>query len=637
MNYICYYDIIAAVLLSMLFALYFMRRNYPTSTNKAYLAMLICISLSTITDLISIYTIPRADTLPLGLNYAINILYLLAYNGSAVTFYSYVLTLTKPKNTTGLTAVAYTTSAIVMMVLLPTPITHWGIYFDAQNNYQHGFLFLLLYVCSLLLLVCAFVVYFRNRKKLNRYQVVSILFFNVVTIGAVIFQLLFPRHLVGNLASALFLLLVYVSLQGPEHYIDSSNQCYNQNAFFETVNRYMKHKTPFTLVAFTLDGFQYINQVLGVPAGNELIDSIVAFLHTSFGKKNVYRLTGCRFAIILEDSAEEETVSSVLMEYFKTPRTIQQLDVLLTPYICIVHYPDFAETTEDISNAIEYTLKTAIATHTQNVITASQASLHESQRKTQIIHIMKRAIRNQEFQVYYQPIYHIETGSFSSAEALIRLWDEHLGYIPPDEFIPMAEQNGMIIEIGEIVFRQVCTFIKNHDIKVLGVDYIEVNLSFVQCMQENLAQQLADIMQEYGVAPKQINFEITETAGSVKADTLRRNMDKLIHLGSSFSMDDYGTGFSTANYLVNLPLQLVKIDKSILWSAMENQEALIILRHTVEMLKALRKRIIVEGVETQKMVDVLTEMHCDYLQGYLYSKPLPEEDYIAFLSTHLHT
>ena len=196
----------------------------------------------------------------------------------------------------------------------------------------------------------------------------------------------------------------------------------------------------------------------------------------------------------------------------------------------------------------------------------------------------------------------------------------------------MAEQNGMIIEIGELVFREVCSFIKTQDMKALGLDYIEVNLSFVQCIQENLAQRLTDIMREYGIDPHQINFEITETASSVKAQTLQKNMDQLISLGSTFSMDDYGTGFATANYLVNLPFELVKIDKSILWSAMEDQDAFIILRHTVEMLNALRKKIIVEGVETQKMVEVLTEMHCDYLQGFLYSKPLPEEDFIRFLS-----
>lgn len=632
MNYICYYDIIAAVLLAMLAALYFMRRNYPTLTNKIYLVMLFTISVSTITDLITMYTIPRADTVPLGFNYLINILYLLAYNGSAIVFYFYVLTVSKSKHISKLMIVGYFVAVIDLLILIPTPVTHWGIYFDEQNVYRHGFMFYQLYVNSIFLLIFIMVVFLRNRKNLNRFQAVSILFANTATIGAVVFQMIFPRHLVANLVSALFLILVYVSLQSPEHYIDSNNQCYNENAYLETIDRNLRHKTPFTLIAFTLDGFQYINQILGVAAGNELIDSIVVFLHKTFGYQNVYRLTGCRFVIMQENSTTEGDIASVLVEYFQTPRRIKQLDVLLTPYICIVHYPDFVETAEDISNAIEYTLKTGLSGRKQNVITATKSSLLESRRNTQIVHIMKHAIRNQEFQVYYQPIYHIDTGKFSSAEALIRLWDENLGYIPPDEFIPMAEQNGMIIEIGELVFREVCSFIKTQDMKALGLDYIEVNLSFVQCIQENLAQRLTDIMREYGIDPHQINFEITETASSVKAQTLQKNMDQLISLGSTFSMDDYGTGFATANYLVNLPLQLVKIDKSILWSAMEDQDAFIILRHTVEMLNALRKKIIVEGVETQKMVEVLTEMHCDYLQGFLYSKPLPEEDFIRFLS-----
>lgn len=632
MNYIYYYDVIAAIILAMLAALYFMRRNYPTITNKIYLCMLLTISVSTVTDLITIYTIPRADTVPLGFNYLINILYLLAYNGSAIVFYFYVLEVTKSKHASKLMKVGYLVAAIDLLILIPTPVTHWGIYFDDRNVYCHGFLFYQLYVNSVFLLIFIMIVFLQNRKNLNRFQAASILFANMSTIGAVFFQMFFPRHLVANLISALGLILVYVSLQSPEHYIDNNNQCYNENAYFETVDRNLRRKMPFTLVAFTLDGFQYINQILGVSAGNECIDEIVAYLHKTFGYKKVYRLTGCRFVIMLENSTSEGNVPSILLNYFKTPRRIKQLDVLLTPYICIVHYPDFAETYEDISNAIEYTLKIGLSSHNQNIITASKASLQESKRKTQIVHIMKHAIHNHGFQVYYQPIYHIDTKKFSSAEALIRLWDENLGYISPDEFIPMAEENGMIIDIGELVFRQVCTFIKTHDMKALGLDYIEVNLSFVQCIQENLAQQMADIMQEYGIDPHQINFEITETASSVKAQTLLKNMDQLIVLGSTFSMDDYGTGFSTANYLVNLPLQLVKIDKSILWSAMEDEDAFIILHHTVEMLNALHKKIIVEGVETQKMVEVLTKMQCDYLQGFLYSKPLPEEEFVRFLT-----
>jgi EAL domain-containing protein (putative c-di-GMP-specific phosphodiesterase class I) len=237
--------------------------------------------------------------------------------------------------------------------------------------------------------------------------------------------------------------------------------------------------------------------------------------------------------------------------------------------------------------------------------------------------------------IYYQPIYDTQTQTFRSAEALLRLKDDELGFISPDEFIPMAEQNGLIIDIGDIVFRNVCCFLQKNNLEHLGVEYIEVNLSTVQCIQDNLSHRLIDIMKEYQIRPDQINFEITETAGSENEDMLLHNMNNLIATGSSFSMDDYGTGFSTANYLINLPMHIVKIDKSILWSAMKDTEALIVLQHTVAMLKALHKKIVVEGVETQEMADILIDMHCDYLQGYLYSKPIPAKEYIAFLEARL--
>ena len=135
--------------------------------------------------------------------------------------------------------------------------------------------------------------------------------------------------------------------------------------------------------------------------------------------------------------------------------------------------------------------------------------------------------------------------------------------------MPLAERNGLIIEIGEIVLRKVCEYIKSGVPEKLGIKYFEVNLSTLQCVQDNLAEKLLSIMWEYKVSPTMFNFEITETSGSANDDALRKNMKKLIDCGSSFSMDDYGTGFSTATYLISLPLRIIKIDKSILWSAME--------------------------------------------------------------------
>ena len=212
--------------------------------------------------------------------------------------------------------------------------------------------------------------------------------------------------------------------------------------------------------------------------------------------------------------------------------------------------------------------------------------------------------------------------------------DKELGFVSPDEFIPLAEANGLITEIGELSFRSVCRFLKSGKPQQYGLKYIEVNLSVLQCAQEKLGSQLIGIMEEFGIAPEQINFEITETAGLANYDMLLRNMNRLISWGVTFSMDDYGTGFSTANYLISLPMEIVKIDKSILWPAMESEEAFIILRHTVEMLRSLNKKIVVEGVETAEMVKLLSDIGCDYLQGYYYSKPVPPDDFVMFLAKH---
>lgn len=634
MIYNYHYDIAALMLIVLLISIYFLRRNYPTTANKAFLAILFFTFTATVSDLLSALTIPKADEIPLLINYLINIIYLISYNSTAIVFYIYVTIITKQYHKRYTRISAYIAFCVNSFILLPTPWTHWGIYFDENFQYQHGVLFPLLYVSSFLMLLSTIYFFFRYRYNLSRYQVVSVLFFIIAMISAVVFQMFFPAQLVGCLVSTLFTVLVYISLQNPEYYINSRNRCYNEHALNETLQHNIRHEKSFSLLAFSLDGFQYVNQLLGTDAGNHLIDSFVPVLHSKYGINNVYQLSDGRFAIMLPDK-NEKPVTRELLQFFQTPHTVQNVNVLLTPHICVVHYPDFAHTPEDIFNTIDYTLKYSLASNTEKHITASKDELKKSTRETQILHAMKNAIHNQGFQVYYQPIFNAKTKKFSSAEALVRLYDPELGFIPPDEFIPMSERNGMIIDIGEQVFRQVCQFIQSHDLKELGLDYIEANLSFVQCIQNDLSQRLTEIMKEYDVLPQQINFEITETAGSTKANALQKNMDGLIRIGSTFAMDDYGTGFSTANYLVNLPLDFVKIDKSILWSAMADEQAFTILKHTVEMLHALNKKIIVEGVETEEMVDMLTDMNCEYLQGYLYSKPINSEEFVIFLQNYI--
>ena len=347
----------------------------------------------------------------------------------------------------------------------------------------------------------------------------------------------------------------------------------------------------------------------------------------------MYYLEGTRFAYIFDKNREDLSKHADWIKWrLISAYEVNGVKVSLSARMCSIDVPEVATTREELFNAMNSALQQAKDENTYDVIPATRELIEKYQRSVIITHILKAAVRNRDFEVFYQPIYSIEDRAFNVAEALVRLKDEKLGYIPPDEFIPLAEKSGLILEIGDIVFHKVCEFLKKPGIMELGIKYIEVNLSMVQCMQENLHNRLVSIMDSYEIPYHMIDFEVTETTSNSNNRVLLNNMSCLIDSGCTFAVDDYGTGFSNTDYLIEFPFELVKVDKSVVWSAMDNEKALTILQHTVAMIKNLGLRIVAEGVETLEQVQMLHDMGCDFLQGFYFSKPVPEEEYIAFMT-----
>ena len=244
--------------------------------------------------------------------------------------------------------------------------------------------------------------------------------------------------------------------------------------------------------------------------------------------------------------------------------------------------------------------------------------------------IIETALTNHKFSVYYQPIYSVKEERFRSAEALLRLHDEKYGFISPDVFIAAAEKSGAIYKIGEFVLEEVCKFIASDKFAKLGLDYIEINISVVQCMQNNMASTVLDIIRKDNVKPEQINLEITETAASFSQKAMMENLIALNEAGVHFSLDDFGTGYSNMKRIASLPLYLVKLDKS--FTDMEgNPRVLIVLENTIQMIKAMNMEIVVEGVETENLVKQFSDLECEYIQGYYYSKPVPQDEFVKFI------
>ena len=261
---------------------------------------------------------------------------------------------------------------------------------------------------------------------------------------------------------------------------------------------------------------------------------------------------------------------------------------------------------------------------------ASITETEEFSMKRDMSTIIDRAITNNYFSVFYQPIYDTKQKKFASAEALIRLRDPKFGYVSPGLFIPISEKSGAIHAIGRFVLEEVIKFVATDEFKALGVDYIEVNLSAMQCLRGDLADEIITLAKKYKIDPKCINLEITETASSYSQEKLYGNIKALSDFGFTFSLDDFGTGYSNLMRITSLPLSIVKLDR--VFVIMEETGGYhVIIKNLISMLKKIGMTVLVEGIETKEMVDDFTQMGVDEIQGFYFSRPLTRSAYIRFL------
>lgn len=288
----------------------------------------------------------------------------------------------------------------------------------------------------------------------------------------------------------------------------------------------------------------------------------------------------------------------------------------------------------DLTNLINYILSDNKIKKTIYEIT--EADLESIKKMKLILERVKDAVNNDGFEMYYQPIYSTKNKCFSSAEALIRLKNiEGIGYVSPEIFIPLAENNGLAEQIGNIVFDKVCSFYNKENLSNYGIKYIELNVSGLHIIKDNIVDDFTKIINKYNISPKNINIEITETAQIGSQEKMNENLKNLRNLGFKFSMDDFGSGYSNMTNIIENNYELIKIDKSIVWGALkENQaseESKILLNTCIVLAHKLNRKIVAEGVEDELMVEYLKARNVEYLQGYFYSKPRCENDFITFL------
>lgn len=638
---IVYFDISALLILLMLGFSIISRRRYKGETDKSLIILLLDSFFITVFDIISVYLDIYSSGFSLWFIKAVNYGYFISYSFLPLCYIVYIVSLTdiwhiilKSKIKTAITLLPFIIDIILLSV---NEWTHILFYFDEQNHYIRGKFVVLLQVVGFLSMLFGCYLIHKYRLSLSKTKRVALYSVYVLVMGTTIIQWLFANYLLTALAITLGIMLIVIMVQRPEERLELNTGFDKFEAYITDVKRVYQVQKPTKLLIVDIANFSSISTVLPYEARKRLIQSIAKSVEKINNKYintllvNFYYLDDGRFRLLFTEKDEKKVdlFAEKLVEYFSQTFKISQLDLNLMTYICKV---DCLKDTEDF--LMLYNFESHFVEETkyeQKVFLASELiSKNRFKYSNNINAIIDDALVNKKFQVYYQPIYSVELKRFTSAEALIRLIDEKHGFISPEIFIPIAEKSGAIHKIGEYVLEEVFKFMCSEEYAKLGLDYIEINLSVTQCMQVDLAEKVDVLMKKYHIKPEYINLEITETAAVMSQTVMEENLEKLSKLGISFSLDDYGTGYSNIKRITELPLKIIKLDKTFA-NNIKKPKMEILLESTVKMMKAMNMKIVVEGVETEEMLNKFKELNCELIQGFYFSKPLPKKDFIDYI------
>ena len=508
-------------------------------------------------------------------------------------------------------------------------------YFDEQMQFVKGWGYQIMYLVAAIYFLSALYKIILFRKEASASQRITVYFYITMCVISVVIQTINPKLIITGFVASVSTMMVFLALVNPTNYFDKETDVLNLSAFRDVFAQYQFRNKPFRIIGIQIIGIRNLIETIGLEKKTEILRLYTIKLKAACGKHSLYRVSGSRiYVFIPDDDKTEKRIVDNIHKIFEESIHIGDFRISLTEHIAIYKYPDDSTALADTEDLIRSTLSSIYNEAPCTVIHVNQKVLEKKSRELQILQVMKQAVRRRDFYVVYQPIYSYEQNRFTTAEALVRLENDELGEVSPEEFIPIAEQNGMILQIGEFVFETVCRFVLHHKIWEKGIEYIHVNLSVIQCMQEKLADQLFKIMDLYNLDYRYINLEVTESAAIASSEVLMDNMNRLIERNMNFSLDDFGTGFSNTATLIKYPFHTIKLDKGMVWDAMHNKKAEIILKNTVEMVKMLNMEIVAEGAETPEQVEKLREMGVDFVQGYYYSRPISRDDFLKLLNDY---
>lgn len=507
--------------------------------------------------------------------------------------------------------------------IIITPIS--GMMDRGRSGYHFGRATIMAYMLAILLLLRMLWMLFQHRRQMTRNSRNTAYYWVGLCLTATLVQFLNNELMIAGFFSAIGIMMIYLKLENPERFIDLDTGFFNKLAFKRCTRQIDETDESVTMIYVDYKQVGYQLSVID----REVRLEVYAF----FDKlKKAYVFRGAEEGILIAIRKDGDPLKTIqiINERFEKPWG-KYKDVMMKTRMIYLEDSTVLKASEDAKKIFNY-VRYNREYDNEEMVMIDEDIIRESYREDDVEKMILESIEEKRVEVFYQPIYSTVSKTFESAEALVRIRKKDGGLVMPGEFIEVAERRGSILQLGAEVFEGVCRFIEENDLEKMGLHYIEINLSAVQCGYKNLARDLMDTMKRHGVNPKYINLEITESASIINEKAFLDNLYALKRFGVTFSLDDFGTGQSNLNYIVTMPVDIVKFDRGMTLSYFNNAKAKYVMDAAMMMIKGMNLKIVSEGIDNEEQLKIMEALGIQYIQGYYFSKPLPKIKFIEFIN-----
>ncbi len=630
-NYNFYFEACAFIFLIILCLKHFTKKCFPNKIITLYNWSLVCALIDIICNVCgSIIINYFINETPLWLNYIVNGIFYIIQISIPSFLFTYVLLLLgddfskKHKH-----YLLFIPCALFVIISLINPLLKdFGIFYllkDAEGNvsYQHGKIFVFYYATAIFYFLLTYVYTIFARRSLRKKEIVTIhtsLFF---IISGIVIQIWYPSILLTGITITSSLYFIGDNIANPDDLVDKISGTYNFNAlslYFEK-----KNKTKKSFITVNIESLSPVNETFGVVIGNKIYKRIGTFLNSLDRKGLTFRIFSSKFVLPYDDKDLMASDAKKIKEKFETAWDVDGKKFFLS---CDIIFFTLSKDVNDCDGFLNFTsiIDSEAKKQKNNFLFVDDDYIKRINREILIEKALSDAFSNdcKGFYMCYQPIYNCKTKKYDRAEALLRFKDEMLGQLSPGEFIPIAEKAGYAEKLDEYVLTTVSNFLKKH----LELNVIHVNISGAEFFH-NPAKSFIEIINKANIDSNRICFEITETASIKYPQNISHFMDEMIKLNTDFAIDDFGTGYSNVYELFKKPFKIIKIDRTLLDEA---EKIRLFLKSISSLFKELKYIIVLEGVETKEQLDLADSLNIDYIQGFYFSRPLSEDDFIQFIN-----